>query len=393
VTVLRDLSAAEARRLHAVARTGLLDVPPPAGVDRAAQLARHLFDVPIARVTLVGPDVQRFLPADGAPAVDVPLSDAFCTTVVEQDAQLVVPDLAADPRFAGGPHVAGPPGLRFYAGEPLRDAEGTVLGTLCLMDHRPRWLSERERAAFAALGRWAEGELTRSAELDRAAEVHRGLLPAPGGLSLPGYRVAAACVPARTVGGDLVDHHVAPDGRLLLTLGDVMGRGVGAAILMASVRAAVRTAGRLHPPAEAVRAVAAALEQDLERTGALVTLFQARLDPRTGECAVTDAGHGLRLLVRDGRALRGDLPAGLPLGTVAGDTWPEGRIRVRPGDALLAFSDGLAELHGGVAPAVEHLRRLAVEHPDPRELVRRATEPARRRTGTDDVTVLALRAS
>jgi phosphoserine phosphatase RsbU/P len=391
MTVLDDPARTESARVRALAATGLLDAPPPPQSDRVALLARELFDVPVARLTLVGRDVQRFLPTRDEPALEVPRRESLCDGVVRTGAPLVVPDLAADPRFAGHPHVAGGQRMRFYAGAPLHGPDDAVIGTLCLLDQRPRRFAPGERSALVELAGWAEAELTRSAELDRAAEVQRGLLPAPGGVDLPGYRVAAACVPARAVGGDLVDRYLAPDGDLVLSLGDVMGKGTGAAIMMAAVRAALRTAGRRHAPAEAVRRAAAALEQDLQRTGTLVTLWHARVDPGTGATAVVDAGHGLHLVVRDGAVVAGDRPSGLPLGVVPGDSWPPATTRLHPGDALVAFSDGLVDLWGGVEEAFEQLRRLVAAHPDPSVAVRRVEALARRHPLPDDVTVQVLR--
>src|SRR5438309_1518093 len=103
--------------------------------------------------------------------------------------------------------------------------------------------------------------------------------------------------PARSVGGDFVDWYRTDDGGFAVTLGDVMGKGMGAALLMATVRSVMRTAGRALEPADALAEAARALDDDLGRTATMVTLCHARVDPRTGTMLAVDAGHGLAMTV------------------------------------------------------------------------------------------------
>ncbi|RYY77463.1 MAG: GAF domain-containing protein, partial [Comamonadaceae bacterium] len=120
--------------------------------------AADIFDVPLAMVSLIDEHVQVVRGAHGSlPGVSSASGDldmareiSMCGHVVANAEMLVVPDLARDPRFAGNAALRGK-GLRFYAGAPLRDAEGHVLGSLCILDVVPRELDARERRLLQAM--------------------------------------------------------------------------------------------------------------------------------------------------------------------------------------------------------------------------------------------------
>lgn len=179
-------------------------------------------------------------------------------------------------------------------------------------------------------------------ELSRAAAIQADLLPSQAP-SIDGWDLAALCVPARQVGGDFYDWQHSPRGTLSLTVGDVMGKGIPAALLMASVRAVLRAVGETSSPAVAVQRVASVLASDLSRSGAFVTLFHAQLELATGRLRYVDAGHGYVRLWRAGGQLE-KLPAtGLPLGVLDDEVYDEGCVTMEPGDVLLIYSDGLTE--------------------------------------------------
>jgi serine phosphatase RsbU (regulator of sigma subunit) len=187
-----------------------------------------------------------------------------------------------------------------------------------------------------------ERQAALEAELARAAQLQADLLPG-GAPVLAGFDFAARCLPARVVGGDFFDWHEPAPGVLTLTLGDVMGKGLSAALLMATVRAALAAVGGASSPARALEALAAATVRDLERAGAFVTLFHARADATTRRVAYADAGHGHVFVRRAGGAVEG-LPArGLPLGVLPAQRYPAGALTMAPGDALVVYSDGLLE--------------------------------------------------
>lgn len=388
---LSEREPAEEMRLHALEKLGMFGTGPEERFDRISALAQGLFGVRFATITLVGRDQQWYLSTQGIALTTVPRDESFCEVTVREREIVVVEDMSRDERFADSAFVTGPPHIRFYAGCPLEATDGQVVGTLCLMDDRPRAFPPTDRNALRELGLWVQNELNRSAELDRAAEVQRGLLPRRDRLDVPGYELAAACLPSRAVGGDLVDYYFAPDGDVVITLGDVMGKGIGAAIMMATVRAAMRAAGRLNGPAEAVRQAAATLDEDLQKTRTIVTLCHIRITPGTGEMTVADAGHGLCVVIRDGEILSPPGAGGLPLGVVPDDRWPESSGRLLTGDTVVAFSDGLLDLFGSIEDAFADVLRVVSASPDAYSVVEYFETLARRHPVSDDVTLFVLR--
>jgi serine phosphatase RsbU (regulator of sigma subunit) len=186
------------------------------------------------------------------------------------------------------------------------------------------------------------------AELARAAQLQADLLP-HGAPAVPGLDVAARCLPARRVGGDFFDWHEPAPGVLTLTLGDVMGKGLPAALLMATVRAALDAVEGGRSPAQTLDAVAAATAPVLERAGAFVTMFHARAEAASRRVAYADAGHGHAFVRRAGGAVEA-LPArGLPLGVLPGQHYPAGVLDLAPGDALVVYSDGLIDARPDLA--------------------------------------------
>jgi serine phosphatase RsbU (regulator of sigma subunit) len=382
--------AEDGARVRALEAIGVSASEPEERFDRITRVAQQLFCVSIATVSLIDETTLWYKSRQGIDVPSVPRDEAFCDHTIRAADSLVVEDLSRDDRFAGHPFVTAGPEVRFYAGHPLQAPGGHRVGTLCLIDEKPRRFGATERALLVELAHWAEAELTRAAELDRAAEVQRGLLPRLD-MDVPGYSFAGICLPSRAVGGDFIDWYRLPDGSLVLTLADVMGKGIGAAIMMATVRAAMRTAGRLMSPAEAVRQAAISLDQDLQQTSTLVTLLHARLVPESGEYTWTDAGHGLLLVVRADGTLQRSPGHGLPLGTLPDEHWAEQRIVLHPGDTLVAFSDGLLDLYDGTLAALDEVVRVVRAAPDPASVIAHFAGIARGRPLPDDLTVVAAR--
>jgi serine phosphatase RsbU (regulator of sigma subunit) len=179
-------------------------------------------------------------------------------------------------------------------------------------------------------------------ELARAAAVQSELLPVENP-PLPGFEIGARCLPAREVGGDFYDWQQLPGGVLSLTVGDVMGKGMSAALLMATVRAVIRAMVSQHGPADAVQHTATSLDSDLARSGSFVTLFHAQLNTVTSELRYVDAGHGQALLRRANGSLEPLQPFGLPLGVLSTERYSEGVVMLGAGDVLVIYSDGLSE--------------------------------------------------
>lgn len=146
---LAPLPRNEAKRLEALRSLLILDTPPEERFDRISAFAAKEFDVPIALVSLVDRDRQWFKSNFGLDVCETPRDVSFCGHTVNQSETLVVPDALRDPRFADNPLVIGHPFIRFYAGAGLRLPYGQVVGTLCILDRRPR---EFDRLDVAILG-------------------------------------------------------------------------------------------------------------------------------------------------------------------------------------------------------------------------------------------------
>jgi sigma-B regulation protein RsbU (phosphoserine phosphatase) len=177
-------------------------------------------------------------------------------------------------------------------------------------------------------------------DMRMAAEIQTGLLPkeAP---AVAGYGLTGCNRPCRTVGGDYYDFAV-EDERLLLALGDVSGKGTGAALLMTVLRAAVRGLWTQPALAEAVARINRTVCQNVP-SNKYVTFVMARLDPSAGRLEYVNAGHNPPLLIRSGGDVERLEEGGTVLGMFEATPYAIGTAELRPGDTLLIFSDGVTE--------------------------------------------------
>lgn len=155
------IPADEERRLTTLRSMGLLDTQPEARFDRLTRLASHIFAVPIALITLIDRDRQWFKSSVGMGIRETPRESSFGAHTVYNRATLVVNDALVDDRFAENPLVVDEPRVRFYAGAPLIMQDGTCLGSLSLLDTRPRWFSAADVQLLEDLRDLAVSELER----------------------------------------------------------------------------------------------------------------------------------------------------------------------------------------------------------------------------------------
>ncbi len=153
----------DAERLRALHELLILDTPPEQRFDRIAAFAAQEFEVPIALVSLVDRDRQWFKARVGLSVCETARDISFCGHAVTAHEALVIPDTLADPRFADNPLVQGPPHIRFYAGAQLMLPSGLTVGTLCVIDTRPRQLDRTDLAILGSLRDLVVNELTRQA--------------------------------------------------------------------------------------------------------------------------------------------------------------------------------------------------------------------------------------
>lgn len=156
---MNNFDVDEPSRLAAVFALRLLETAPEARFDRLAALASAAFGTPIALVTLIDSERQWCKAHQGLAMTAWPRVGAPCNHTIESAHSFIVPDAAADARFAGHPLVAGESGIRFYAGHRLRSADGHAVGTLCVMDTVAHSLTPGQAALLASLAALVEEEL------------------------------------------------------------------------------------------------------------------------------------------------------------------------------------------------------------------------------------------
>jgi sigma-B regulation protein RsbU (phosphoserine phosphatase) len=270
---------------------------------------------------------------------------------------------------------------------------------LCETCHDP---IEPDRLMADPLTRFCLDHLTSSEQkaleedLDLAARIQKGLLPAPD-LRHGNWEVAYHYEPLGPVSGDYCDLLPKEDGRLFFALGDAAGKGVAASMLMAHLNAMFRTLIEVDLPLEDMleRASRVFCESTLPTHYATLTCGWAQ---PSGELVICSAGHPPSILLRKSGASE-VWAQGLPLGLFCQECFKPVNVTLEPGDALLLYSDGLTEARDAVGEEFgrERLRTLVEKSSglSPRELVASCVRGARvHQKGakrTDDLTVMAMR--
>jgi len=230
----------------------------------------------------------------------------------------------------------------------------------------------------------------RAQQMATAAHVQEGMLPRSP-FATESFEIAAHFTPAREISGDFYDWYQPDDDRIAVTLGDVMGKGLPAAMMMATVRAALRASAQLEDLEQSVRLAARVMEAPLEVNEAFVTVFHGVFDLATGDLHYIDAGHGHARILRGSTGQENLSLRGAPIGMFPEPEFKIGFANLKPGDTLLIFSDGLLDLRPDLA-VKDVLLPADVRRAETAEaLVGLLTEGARDRELSDDVTVLALR--
>ena len=174
----------EVARLETLRSLDVLDTPQEERFDRLTRMAKRLFNVPIALVSLVDENRQWFKSCVGLPVSETPRDISFCGHAILGEGVFIIPDATADDRFHDNPLVIDDPNIRFYAGCPLRALNGGQMGTLCIIDDKPRDFDEHDLSALKDLAAMAEQELAalQLAVLDELTEIsnRRGFITLVG---------------------------------------------------------------------------------------------------------------------------------------------------------------------------------------------------------------------
>ncbi len=178
-------------------------------------------------------------------------------------------------------------------------------------------------------------------EMSVAREVQRDLLP-DGPPVVPGYDVAFVCRSAEAVGGDTVDFVPLPGERLGLVIGDVVGKGIAAALQMANVQALVRALAPLEENPQRLNTLISEAVGARMKPGRFITLAYVMLDPPSGSLRYSLAGHHPPIIFGP-QGTRELERGGLPLGILAGIPYEEGSDCLQPGESMILFTDGVIE--------------------------------------------------
>jgi len=168
-----DVPQDEEARLKTLRSLNILDTSSEERFDRLTRMAKRMFNVPIALVSLVDENRQWFKSCIGLSVRETPRDISFCGHAILGKEIFIIPDATKDERFTDNPLVTNEPNIRFYAGCPLRFTDGSRLGTLCIIDQKPRSLSDDDLEALKDLASTVERELAaiQLATLDELTDI------------------------------------------------------------------------------------------------------------------------------------------------------------------------------------------------------------------------------
>lgn len=371
------------KRLAAVANSGLLDAAPDPSFDDLTRMAALVIDAPYAFATVVD-DVRSYwmsrfgIPLDGPRQNTV--DESFCKYVVRSKRELIVSDASTDARTCDNPSIAAM-GVRAWAGVPLLDPSGEVLGSFCVVDTAPREWTARDLEVIRTLADGASREIAlRSAiaserEARQRAEalshtLQQSLLP-PALPEVPGLDIAARFHPAGNgyeLVGDFYDVFASRENRWSFLIGDVCGKGVEAAKVAALARHAVGAAAmRTTEPPEVLRWLNDTLIARSPAPDIFLSAIYGTFAVEGGDCVLRlcCAGHP-HPIIRRANGETGQLATnGTLIGVFANYSIEETRLRLSPGDSLIVYTDGIDEARNGSAlfGESEVLRLIATAEP------------------------------
>lgn len=300
-------------------------------------------------------EIWARIPAEGeVTEIRLPMGRGIAGTVAQTGETVVLEDVTTDPRFESSVDRRSGFRTRSMLCVPIRNRVGKIVGVLQLLNKRdgpfgPHDLAFLESVsdhvaigmenATLHLSLLEKDRMQRELVLGR--EIQKRLLPEPPG-DVPGTELAAANVSCFEVGGDYYDFLPLPEGGLALTIADVSGKGVAAALVMSSLQAALRVA---TPLGETLARLASRLDRlifSMAGGRKYVTLFLSVYEPATGRLRYVNAGHNPPL-VFFGDAVETLGPTGPPIGLLQKAAWTEGLATVPPGATLVLYTDGLTE--------------------------------------------------
>ena len=292
--------------------------------------------------------------AHGVGKIRVPSGQGLVGTCVRTGEAVLVNDTSADPRFSGAIDKGSGYRTESVLTVPLRTSRGEVIGA-CQVLNKPGGFQARDvdlvwlAASYSATAietqrAQQEAELARKlqSEFEIAREVQRHLFPKYPAQAA-GLDFAVNCFPAQAVGGDYYNYWQGSDGAFHFVLGDVSGKGIAAALLMASIQATLNGLGtRRDLPLESMMGELSVLVLEGSMPERYSTLILGTYEPSKRRLCVVNAGHVPPVLVRGGQVVRLEA-GGFPAGLLPDSRYDSDSVIIEPGDLLVCVSDGISE--------------------------------------------------
>lgn len=395
-----DLQEVLGQLLEAVRTAVAYDAAGVFVLNRSVQLGQDTGGRMIAGMAVVGFDDT---PRDEDPMLR--RGEGIIGHVISSGQTVIAPDVRRDPHY-----VEGRVGTRSEIAVPIVSG-GSVVGALNLESDTLDAFSEADveyleffavAAAISIEKAVVHREMLEKHRIEQqlriAREVQSALLPAADPV-IHGYDIAGANVPSWEIGGDYFDYLPQPDGRLGVAIADVSGKGVPAALIMATFRAALRAQRVKDASLDAIAARLNRILLDSMDSSRFVTAFYGVLEPLSGDFGFANCGHNPGLLLRRSGG-RDMLPSGGPaLGMWREATFAQGSASVRPGDTLVLYTDGVVEVanSAGEMFGVERLEGVIRRRGEDssRDLVRAVVDTTRAFAGRqgyeDDFTLVIIR--
>ncbi len=276
--------------------------------------------------------------------------------------------------------------------KPIYDHQGNIIFAISIFQDS----SQRKQAEKVL----AE-TVSKQTELDAARHIQMGLYPSINP-DFEHFELASYCHPSLSVGGDLYDYYPHPDDhqkqQWIITLADVMGKGMSAALLATSFRASLRITSQQMSPGKAIAATANAMSQDLDRSESYITCVHGYLDIMKRELIYVNAGHGHGFLLRAngemeklGKSSSPISPWFTELLQMTGKGFTEHCYHFQPGDLFLLYSDGLIDCKPELELTPEKIAHLIAHHQGAKSVIDQLKSVAEVQENTiDDLTLIAL---
>jgi sigma-B regulation protein RsbU (phosphoserine phosphatase) len=349
--------------LSEMARMLVLHEPQEEMLERSLKLVAKVIPAERLAVLTTGQDDEqiyvaaRLLPGGKDPG-DFTLSQTIVNDILEKKSSVLVGDPESDERYAQQQSIIMSD-LKSAMAVPLFD-EGRVLGILYADTTNPlHQYNDDYLRLFATFGNIIASRLTNytllqereekhliEAELRRAAGIQKKLLVEATPV-FEGYCIHAFQEQSRMVGGDLYDMIQLTDGRFLFLVGDVSGKGMGAALLMSNVLASFRIlyGSQQFDISRAVSRVSSQLFQS-SNPGDFATLFVGLIDPTDHMLTFVNAGHNPPYLISPDGDVRELEASGFMIGAFDYGEWVAHQVSLKPGDVVVVFTDGVTEAEG-----------------------------------------------